>query len=333
MEQRLTLPLLILSLLALSTTVVAQRSQSTQTELTTAPRSAPEATATTKANDADSLLVPDGTPLLIKVVKEFSSSNAKVGDVIDFDVVLAVRVDGITVIPKGTALTAKVVSVTRYGRYGKSGHVKIAFEKFSLATGEVAGVRRSQHETKHAAETAAQTPLFVIGFFTSGYPFFEKGTDQFVAAAETMVVSLSGPLRVSREAAVRRQQPAAGPAIVYIEPRLKTSRLWCGQTLLADETFHPMVYLQLDLNPGTYWFSEEKQQNHPARIDVAEGHEYYVAAGGHGLSVTESQANKDFFVDGFILQERDMTKLTPEESSLLAAQPAVKENHSPVQKH
>ena len=332
MEQCLTLPLLMVSLLAPCATAVVQNTQSTPTELAAVPQSAPEATISTHTNDADSLVVPDGTPLLIKVVKEFSSSNAKVGDVINFDVVLAVRVDGITVIPKGTALTAKVVSVTSYGRYGKSGHVKIAFEKFSLATGEVAGVR-SQHAAKHAAETAAQTPLFVIGFITSGYPLLEKGTDQFVAAAETMVVSLSGPLRVSREAAARRQQPAAGPAIVYIEPRLKTSRLWCGQTLLADETFHPMVYLQLDLNPGTYWFSEGKQQDHPARIDVTEGHEYYVAAGRHGLSVAESQANKDFFVDGFILQERDMTKLTSEESSSLEAQPAVKENHSPAQKH
>jgi hypothetical protein len=38
-------------------------------------------------------------------------------------------------------------------------------------------------------------------------------------------------------------------------------------------------------------------------------------------------------VNGFILYERDLTKLTPEESSLLGAQPAVTENHPPAQKH
>jgi hypothetical protein len=332
MEQRLTLPFLTMFLLAPCAPAVARHSQSTQTELTAAPQGAPEATVSTHPLDADSLLVPDGTPLLVKVVNEFSSSDAKVGDVINFVVVFTVRVDGITVIPKGTALTAKVVSVSRPGRAGKNGQVKMAFEKFSLATGEVAAVRSRQHKAKDAAETAGLAPLAAIAFITSGAPLLDKGTDQLVRAAETQVVSLNGPLRVSRTAAMQLQ-PARSPAYVYVDPRLKASTLWCGHTFLEGEFYHPMEYLQLDLNPGTYWFSQGKQKDQPARIDVAEGHEYYVVKGRHGLSIGESQANKDFFVNGFILYERDMTKLTPEEFRLLTAQPAVKEYRSPAQKH
>jgi hypothetical protein len=332
MEQRLTLPFLTLFLLAPCAPAVARHSQSTQTKLAAARQSAPETTASTHANDADSLLVPDGTPLLIKAVNEYSSSGAKVGDVIDFVMVFTVRVDGITVIPKGTALTARVVSVNRPSRAGKNGQVKIAFEKFSLATGEVAAVRSRQHKAKDAAETAGLAPLAAIAFITSGAPLFEKGSDQLVLAAETQVVSLNGPLRVSREAAMQLH-PTPSPAYVYVDPRLKASKLWCGQTSLEGEFYHPVEYMQLDLNPGTYWFSQGKQKDQPARIDVAEGHEYYVLKGRHGLSVRESQANEDFFVNGLILYERDLTKLTPEESSLLAAQPAVTGDHPPVQKH
>lgn len=332
MKQRTKLPFLIFLLLVPCAAVATQPLQSIQAELTAALQSAPETTASKDANDADFLLVPAGTPLLIKAVNNYSSSDAKVGDVIDFVVVFTVRVDGITVIPKGTALTAKVVSVSRPGRAGKNGQIEISFEKFSLATGEVADVRSRQHQAKDAAETAGLAPLAAVAFITSGYPLFEKGTDQSVSSGETRVVLLNGSLRVSRTAALQLQ-PAPSPAYVYVDPRLKASTLWCGQTSLEAEFYHPMEYMQLDLNPGTYWFSQGKQKDQPARIDVAEGHEYYVVQGRHGLSIREFQANKDFFVNGFVLYERNMTKLTPEESSLLAAQPAVKENHSPARKH
>src|SRR5579872_7385894 len=106
MEPRRILPFLMFFLLVPCAAVATQPPQSAQPEVIATPQGTPEATVSTNSHDAYSLLVPDGTRLLVKVVNEFSSSDAKVGDVIDLVVVFAVRVDGITVIPKGTALAA-----------------------------------------------------------------------------------------------------------------------------------------------------------------------------------------------------------------------------------
>jgi hypothetical protein len=335
MEQRLTVPFLTLFLLAPCAPAVARHSKSTQTELTAAPQSAPETTASTHANDADSLLVPEGTRLLVKVVNEFSSVDAKVGDVIDLVVVFTVRVGGITVIPKGTALSAKVVSVSRAGRGARGGQVKVAFDEFSLPTGEVASVRNPQHKASDAAKGTAEASGLAAGLFiTAGVPLlalpFEKGDDQFFPAGATQVVSLNGPLRVSRKAAMQLQ-PAPSSAYVYIDPRLRDRMLWCGQTSLV--IYGSNELLEMKLSPGTYWFSTERQKDQSARIDVVGGREYYVVRDRNGLTVREFQNDRNFLVSGLVLDEWDLTKLTPEESRSLAAQPVVKKNHSQVQKH
>lgn len=335
MKQHTKLPFLIFLLLVPCAAVATQPLQSTQTELTAAPQSAPEATAGTDANDADSLLVPDGTPLLIKAVHEYSSSDAKVGDVIDFVVVFTVRMDGITVIPKGTALTARVVSVSRPHRGSIGGQVKLAFEGSSLPTGEAASMRSGQDKAKDAAIAAATVPVVAASlFFTAGEPFltlaFKKGDDQFVPAGATQVITLNRPLRVSRKAAMQLQA-AASSAYVYIDPRLRDRMLSCGQTSLV--IYGSNEFMELKLNAGTYWFSTERKKDQSARIDVVGGREYYVTQDRHGLSVRESQPNKHFLVNGLVLDEWDLTKPTPEESRSLSAQPVVKENHSSTQKH
>ena len=57
-------------------------------------------------------MLPDGTPLYVKVAKAFSSESTRVGDVVDFAVAFEVRADGVVVIPQRTSLAGKFVSVS-----------------------------------------------------------------------------------------------------------------------------------------------------------------------------------------------------------------------------
>lgn len=57
------------------------------------------ATASPHPDENDSLVLPDGAPLRIKVLHRFSSSDAKVSDVIHFSVAYEVRSDELVVIP------------------------------------------------------------------------------------------------------------------------------------------------------------------------------------------------------------------------------------------
>ncbi len=140
MGQQIVVPFLIFSLLAPPTAAATPTHQDT-----------PEATVSTQTNGADSLVVPDGTPLRIKAVNGFSSARAKVGDLIDFTVAFAVRADGIIVIPQRAALAARVVSVSRPRRAARGGQVKVIYEGLRLTTGEAASVRaalKPPHDNK-----------------------------------------------------------------------------------------------------------------------------------------------------------------------------------------
>ena len=60
---------------------------------TASPQGMPVATVGAPPDEADSLVVPDGTPIPIKAVNGFSSADAKVGEVIQFAVAFEYRAD------------------------------------------------------------------------------------------------------------------------------------------------------------------------------------------------------------------------------------------------
>src|SRR5258708_30853912 len=124
----------------------------------TAPsQGVPGATVSPFSDDLDSLTVPDGTPIPIKVINGFSSANAKVGDVIRFAVAFEVREGGVVVIPQRTGFSGKVVAASRPRRGARDGQVKVAFDPLTLPTGETATVRpisRPAHMGAKAAEAA-----------------------------------------------------------------------------------------------------------------------------------------------------------------------------------
>ena len=81
MEQGTILTSLLLYLLALPTVPASRPLESTFPKLIPSPQDVQEATVGAQADEADSLVVPDGTPLRIEVLKGFSSEKAKEGDV------------------------------------------------------------------------------------------------------------------------------------------------------------------------------------------------------------------------------------------------------------
>jgi hypothetical protein len=295
------------------------------------------ATVRALPDEVDSLVLPDGTPLRIKVAKGFSSENVRVGDVIDFAVAFEVRVGGVVVIPQRIVLAAKVVSVSRPRRGARDGQVKIAYGALALPTGETATVRpilKPTNKSAKAAKGAADaTAAAATVFITAGVPLlalpFLKGDEQVVPDGTITVVYLNGPVSISRKAAMALQpSPASGYAYVYISEAVRGRRkdlslpqLYCGQRLLNDGYGE----LQLELPPGTYWFSTDSQKEGPARIDVLASHEYAIWRNRHGLLAKELQPKKGpVYPHRFV--DEDLTKLTPEEYRSLIAEPAVKGN-------
>ena len=297
---------------------------------TPTPQNPPSATVSASPNDSDSLLLPDGTPIRIKVANGFSSTTTKAGDVINFAVAFEVRADGIIVIPQRTGFVGKVVSVNRARRRVRDGQVRIVFDALTLPTGEIATIRagrKPSHKSARAAEVAATGALLV---FTEGLPLLtllSKGDEQVVPEGTIEVVYLNGPLCISRKAAMALQPAAASRyAYVYVGEGVMTRRsdlsipkLFCGQRRVADS----VGSVQLEMSAGAYWFRTDSQEDHSVQINVLPNREYLLGRNRHGLFAKELRVGKPPAYPGGLVDE-DLTKLTPEEYRLLTAEPAVK---------
>ena len=316
--------------------LVTRYFESMPRSLTAANRGMAGTTARVHPDEADSLVLADGTPLYVKVAERFSSQNAKVGDVVDFSVAFEVRADGVVVIPQRTPLTGKVVSVSS-ARRARDGQVKIVYDALTLPTGETARVRpilKPPHKGAKAAQAAADATAIAVGvFITAGVPLlalpFTKGDEQVVPAGTLTVVFLNGPLLVNRKAAIMLQPaPASGFALIHISSYIRVRRsdmslpkVFCGERLMSDSYGE----LQLELRPGTYWFTTDNQKDRPARIEALANHEYGISRNRRGLIGKEFRPRKggrlypDHFADRLL--DLDFTKLTPEEYRSLTTPP------------
>jgi len=183
------------------------------------------------------------------------------------------------------------------------------------------------------AQAAANATGTAVGvFMTAGVPLFAlsltKGDEQVVPVGTLAVVYLNGPLHVSRKAAITLQPaPASGYALVHISADIRVRRsdlslpkLFCGERLMSDSYGE----LQLELPPGTYWFTTDNQKDRPARIEALASHEYGIWRNRRGLVGKEFRPRKgriypDHYADR--LADEDLTKLTPEEYRSLTAPP------------
>ena len=79
--------------------------------------------------------VPANTVLNVRLNQTISSENARVGDEFTSTVTLPVYASGLEVIPAGSQVVGKVISVTRASRKSKAGTLGVHFVSLRLPTG------------------------------------------------------------------------------------------------------------------------------------------------------------------------------------------------------
>jgi len=188
----------------------------------------------------------------------------------------------------------------------------------------------------NAAASAAEL------FITAGVPLlllFKKGDEQVVPEGTLETFYLNGPLLISRKAVMALQpSPTSGHAYVYIggiegvgRNGMKVPKLFCGERPLYSS-----IQTELELNPGTYWFSTDLAKDRPVRLDALPDHEYIVGRNKHGVYAKEFQTSsisRFTYYSGTRqlarLAQEDWTKLTPEDYRILTAEPPNKGNSAP----
>ena len=164
------------------------------------------------------LKLPAGTPLDIEATYTVSSIDFRPGDYMSFRVLVPVVIDGVTLIDKGSLVTARVVDAKRGGHWGKAGRLSWTMQDVVAVDGtrvplqpqkDLPTGRSGVKGTSHGGEVATKTvlmgallaPLFPIAplALMSGFKRGENAVlpegKRFVVFVQTeTVVKASGAL-------------------------------------------------------------------------------------------------------------------------------------------
>ena len=191
--------------LCLGTTLLAQTSNQTT------PASQPTSSDATKPDPAQTpipstppaapkgFVLEDGTPVKLRTNRTISSSDAQVGDTLDFEVLEDVQVKGLVVIPKGGLAFATVTEAQAKRRMARGGKLDINIDYAKLVDGEKAPLRAVK-EVKGGGHTGAMTGGIVatsLVFFPAA-PFFlfMHGKDTSIPKGTEVTAYVSGDMKL-----------------------------------------------------------------------------------------------------------------------------------------
>ena len=126
----------------------------------------PDALAQEMSAVPATLTIPDGTPIKLQLAENVSSTQARVGDSLDFVVVRDVNVGGFTVIPAGTMARGSVTGVKGRRLLGIGGSVTLKLDSVELANGDRVGLSAGMR-----VKGQSRTVLMALGMIATGLFF------------------------------------------------------------------------------------------------------------------------------------------------------------------
>ena len=195
------------ALLCASTTLFAQVSTPATTDTPTPPQTQP-------ASSPKGFTLEDGTPVKLRTNRTISSSDATVGETVDFEVLEDVLVNNVLVIAKGGMAFATVTEAQAKRRMARGGKLDINIDNVRLVDGEKAALRAVK-EVKGGGHTGAMTGGIVatsLVFFPAA-PFFlfMHGKDISIPKGTEITAYVSGDMKLDL-AKFQTAPPASAPA-------------------------------------------------------------------------------------------------------------------------
>lgn len=184
----------LVSLLAFSESLPAQQSSAPTPALQTPAAAAPEPQRPPMPNT-----LMDGTAVKMRLAETISSADATTGQQIPFEVTEDVSVQGVTVIPKGSAALGTVTEAEAKRRMGRGGKLNVNIDSVRLADGEKVQLRAVK-DTKGGGHVGAMTGAMVataIVFFPAAPLFlFMKGKDITIPKGTEITAFIQGDMKL-----------------------------------------------------------------------------------------------------------------------------------------
>lgn len=161
-------------------------------------------TAVADVNAEGTVGVPDGTEIEIQLKNNASGEELKVGDLVDFEVVKPVLVNGVTVFEKQAAARARITTAKRAGHWGKAGKLEWAMQDILAVDGNRVPARFTQRHIGDSkggtvAVAAVATTVFLgpVGLLWG----LKKGKPAIIPAGNRYSVFVNGDTKIKGKAA------------------------------------------------------------------------------------------------------------------------------------
>lgn len=177
---------------------------------------APVSQSNSQMQTAGSAVLEDGTPLKLRISRTVSSTDAHVGDTVDFEVLEEVRVGSLLLIPKGGVAWATVTEAESKRRMARGGKLNMNIDSVRLVDGEKVALRAVK-EVKGGGHTGAMTGGIVATaiVFWPAAPFFlfMHGKDITVPKGTEITAYINGnfPFDSAKFQSVGQSHQAAMP--------------------------------------------------------------------------------------------------------------------------
>jgi len=147
--------------------------------------------------------IPDGTPMELELMSNVSSKEAQEGDIVNFTVVNAVVVNGVTIVEKGAPARARIALAKKSGRWGKSGKLGWAMQDVMAADGSRIPIRMEKKLSGDSKGGTVATGVILTSLvFWPAAPLwgFKKGKDVTMPAGKRFEAFVHGDSTVKGKA-------------------------------------------------------------------------------------------------------------------------------------
>ncbi len=137
----------------------------------------------------------DGTPVRLRLTRNLSSADARIGETVDFEVLDEVRVNDVVVIARGAVALGTVTEAMPKRRMGRGGKLNVNIDHVRLVSGEKIALRAIK-EGMGGGNTGKMTGAIVatsIVFFPAAPAFlFVKGKDITIPKGTEITAYVNG---------------------------------------------------------------------------------------------------------------------------------------------
>jgi len=159
-------------------------------------------------------VLEDGTPVKLRLTRNVSSADARVGDTVDFEVMEEVRVGDLLFVPKGGIAWASVTEAQAKRRMARGGKLAVNIDSVRLVDGEKVALRAVK-EGKGGGHTGAMTGAMIgtaIVFFPAAPLFlFMHGKDITIPKGTEITAYINGNVPLDLAKFAPPEMPEAVP--------------------------------------------------------------------------------------------------------------------------